>query len=606
MNVVLLNLGIDCTHAGLKSLTGTVGLEMVYSYFQTVSRGDLMGVPREVEQFYDVIRKALRNETGPSPQLATKRLFDATTASSVTKFVPQRVNQTKHADHMKLRAMSDVTSYNSKPALVLAMPPASHYGHSHSHANNTISTLSSSTTSSTAPNPPRQMGTLSMPTLPQLPQFLQLLHSPPAPRTSTYPMPAGTTRSDAHRNVQASAKQQQQAMTMPGGRMSSPSAASNGVRKPPVLPSSMHAFGHQTARPSHTSQPPPHSHAAPSYQPQPQQQSSQSSNSHGIRGQQGQGQGSVVSSTTQPLIESNPFFESEQDTNPFHDSHLDAPQWVVSEAKKQEYDQLFFSLPLRDGKASGGHIKVVMLRSKLDKQVLAKVWALSDMDKDGWMTDQEFAICLFLLEEVKEGKSLPDTLPEDYIPLRFREQVMQQQQLTPLQLQSQQLSDLRRRTPNATNLQQQQVLSTAAPVSGPNSQNVHGQQAAMHAVHAAQQQKRINDARRTAQQRQMEEVTRINNLGNMHGTHDDVLSLFTNNANDGDQDAVSLNAATMNSLMASFGGATQAAEVCGVNLRPNLIADQRHVAERLRAAWDNNELDSTRRPLQSPNRQLSN
>merc|ERR1712129_222165 len=151
--------------------------------------------------------------------------------------------------------------------------------------------------------------------------------------------------------------------------------------------------------------------------------------------------------------QSNPFFGGD-DNNPFDEMQLGKSQWVVSQTKKQEYDQRFYSLSLTWGKASGGQIKQVMMQSQLGNQVLGKVWQLADVDKDGFMTDQEFALCLFLLDSVKAGQALPDTLPDDHIPPRFRQQVMKQRKLEQQQQMQMQQMQQQQQIPYASTTQQ--------------------------------------------------------------------------------------------------------------------------------------------------------
>merc|ERR1712154_348961 len=59
--------------------------------------------------------------------------------------------------------------------------------------------------------------------------------------------------------------------------------------------------------------------------------------------------------------ESNPFFQGGGD-NPFDEMTLGKSEWIISQTKKQEYDQKFYSLSLTDGKASGGQIKQIIMQ----------------------------------------------------------------------------------------------------------------------------------------------------------------------------------------------------------------------------------------------------
>mmetsp|Transcript_7916 Transcript_7916/g.12970 ORF Transcript_7916/g.12970 Transcript_7916/m.12970 type:complete len:554 (+) Transcript_7916:71-1732(+) len=127
--------------------------------------------------------------------------------------------------------------------------------------------------------------------------------------------------------------------------------------------------------------------------------------------------------------EANNPFSNTSENNPFDEVQLGKSQWIVKQTQKQDFDQKFYSLSLSNGKASGGQIKQIMMQSELSHQVLGKIWQLSDIDKDGFMNDQEFALCLFLIEYVKSGNSLPDALPDNFIPPMYRQRMAKQAQL---------------------------------------------------------------------------------------------------------------------------------------------------------------------------------
>lgn len=57
-----------------------------------------------------------------------------------------------------------------------------------------------------------------------------------------------------------------------------------------------------------------------------------------------------------------------------------------------------------------------MVRSKLPNTALAKVWRLADYDKDGQLTEEEFALAMHLINVRLEGHALPDDLPDHLIP----------------------------------------------------------------------------------------------------------------------------------------------------------------------------------------------
>lgn len=57
-----------------------------------------------------------------------------------------------------------------------------------------------------------------------------------------------------------------------------------------------------------------------------------------------------------------------------------------------------------------------MVRSKLPNSVLRRVWALSDIDKDGMLDRDEFAVAMFLIDHKLKGNDIPETLPDRVVP----------------------------------------------------------------------------------------------------------------------------------------------------------------------------------------------
>ena len=65
---------------------------------------------------------------------------------------------------------------------------------------------------------------------------------------------------------------------------------------------------------------------------------------------------------------------------------------------------------------TGNLAREEMVRSKLPNSVLRRVWALSDIDKDGMLDRDEFAVAMFLIDHKLKGNDIPETLPERLIP----------------------------------------------------------------------------------------------------------------------------------------------------------------------------------------------
>ncbi|KAH0627701.1 hypothetical protein JD844_003824 [Phrynosoma platyrhinos] len=94
---------------------------------------------------------------------------------------------------------------------------------------------------------------------------------------------------------------------------------------------------------------------------------------------------------------------------------IDDANWVVARDKPM-YDEIFYTLSPVDGKITGANAKKEMVRSKLPNTVLGKIWKLSDIDKDGMLDDEEFALANHLIKVKLEGHELPNELPSHLIP----------------------------------------------------------------------------------------------------------------------------------------------------------------------------------------------
>ncbi|KAG0433094.1 hypothetical protein HPB47_020245 [Ixodes persulcatus] len=69
------------------------------------------------------------------------------------------------------------------------------------------------------------------------------------------------------------------------------------------------------------------------------------------------------------------------------------PDWIVAK-ERFKYDEIFSALSPVDGKISGASAKAEMVKRQLPNSVLGKVWKLSDLDKDGMLDADEFALAM--------------------------------------------------------------------------------------------------------------------------------------------------------------------------------------------------------------------
>ncbi|XP_029922526.1 EH domain-containing protein 2-like [Myripristis murdjan] len=96
-------------------------------------------------------------------------------------------------------------------------------------------------------------------------------------------------------------------------------------------------------------------------------------------------------------------------------SEQDLEEWIV-EKYKPKYDEIFYSLCPVEGRLSGTKVKEWMVTTQLPSSVLAHIWRLSDVDCDGMLDNEEFALAIHLIEGKLEGHWLPPELPSHLVP----------------------------------------------------------------------------------------------------------------------------------------------------------------------------------------------
>uniref|UniRef100_H2LCC7 Epidermal growth factor receptor pathway substrate 15 like 1 n=1 Tax=Oryzias latipes TaxID=8090 RepID=H2LCC7_ORYLA len=84
--------------------------------------------------------------------------------------------------------------------------------------------------------------------------------------------------------------------------------------------------------------------------------------------------------------------------------------------EKSKFDGIFESLIPTGGLLSGEKVRPVLINSKLPLDVLGKVWDLSDIDKDGHLDRDEFAVAMHLVYRALEKEPVPAVLPPTLVP----------------------------------------------------------------------------------------------------------------------------------------------------------------------------------------------
>uniref|UniRef100_A0A8C4R985 Epidermal growth factor receptor pathway substrate 15 n=1 Tax=Eptatretus burgeri TaxID=7764 RepID=A0A8C4R985_EPTBU len=84
--------------------------------------------------------------------------------------------------------------------------------------------------------------------------------------------------------------------------------------------------------------------------------------------------------------------------------------------EKERFCLIFNSLQPVRGFLSGDKVKPVLLNSKLPVDVLGRVWDLSDVDRDGFLDQDEFSVAMYLVYRALEKEPVPLALPIKLVP----------------------------------------------------------------------------------------------------------------------------------------------------------------------------------------------
>lgn len=98
--------------------------------------------------------------------------------------------------------------------------------------------------------------------------------------------------------------------------------------------------------------------------------------------------------------------------------------WLISPQEKAHFDSIFETVDtLKVGVITGDQAVAFFMKAQLAEETLAQIWDLADIDADGQLTREEFAVAMYLVRLQRGGKEpLPQVLPPALIPPNMRRQ----------------------------------------------------------------------------------------------------------------------------------------------------------------------------------------
>lgn len=102
-----------------------------------------------------------------------------------------------------------------------------------------------------------------------------------------------------------------------------------------------------------------------------------------------------------------------------------AGDWVVTPRDKDEFDRIFSRLDtLNRGFITGDQAFAFFSNSGLPEDLLAQIWDLADINCEGFLNKDEFAVAMFLTRQQRNNtdgrEPLPQTLPSNFVPPSMR------------------------------------------------------------------------------------------------------------------------------------------------------------------------------------------
>ncbi|KAI0974894.1 hypothetical protein F4678DRAFT_485873 [Xylaria arbuscula] len=138
--------------------------------------------------------------------------------------------------------------------------------------------------------------------------------------------------------------------------------------------------------------------------------------------------GAPVSAIPRQLSGSQPRTSSPLGRPPLSPQAMSIPpqatggDWLIMPVDKVKYDQFYADLDKTNkGYITGEEAVPFLSQSKLSEDALAQIWDLSDINSEGRLTKDSFAVAMYLIRQQRtKGGPLPTALPPSLIPPSYR------------------------------------------------------------------------------------------------------------------------------------------------------------------------------------------
>ena len=120
---------------------------------------------------------------------------------------------------------------------------------------------------------------------------------------------------------------------------------------------------------------------------------------------------------------------------PFQTGLPTGEQWAISPQEKAKFDQIYATVDTQNrGYITGEQAVGFFSNSGLAEEALAQIWDLADINSEGQLNRDEFAVAMYLIKQQRSKTAgrdiLPKSLPPNLIPPSMRRQPIAPQQPT--------------------------------------------------------------------------------------------------------------------------------------------------------------------------------
>ena len=120
---------------------------------------------------------------------------------------------------------------------------------------------------------------------------------------------------------------------------------------------------------------------------------------------------------------------------PFQQATLTEEQWAISPQDKARFDQIYATVDTQNrGYITGEQAVGFFSNARLPEDALAQIWDLADINSEGQLNRDEFAVAMYLIKQQRSKRDgrdiLPQSLPSNLIPPSMRRQPIAPQQPT--------------------------------------------------------------------------------------------------------------------------------------------------------------------------------